>query len=188
MRSVRQLLLRPLVKNGTKSVSFKTIDKSGTKQVAFKTIDKSGTNRVSFWAMEETNNKSIPFKTFDERVKASTAKCDMVLKDALSFISGKRSALYGEKDSPQTRPAPPARSNPATQSQAASGQAAPVTPSHPGRLHRQRRDPYGAHENIPHAAKAEVKSPFKTIRHGRQSRSRSRSRSRTGSNHQRNTQ
>ena len=50
--------------------------------------------------MEETNKRLIPFKTFDKWVKARTAKCDMALKDASSSISGKRSAIGGEKDSP----------------------------------------------------------------------------------------
>ena len=112
MRSVRQLSFKTIGKNGTKSVSFKTIDKSGTKQVPFKTTDKSGTNRVSFKTMEETNKKLISFKTFDDWIKARTAKYDTALKDALSFVSGKRSALDEEKDSPQARPAPPVRSNP----------------------------------------------------------------------------
>ena len=74
MRSVRQLLL-------------------------LKTTDKSETNRVSFKTIEETNNKLISFKTFDDWVKARTANCDTALKDALSFISDKKSAIDGEKDS-----------------------------------------------------------------------------------------
>ena len=44
---------------------------------------------------------------------------------------------------------------------------------------KKRRVHHGAHENIPHAAKAEAKTSFKTNRNYRQSRSRSRSRSRT---------
>ena len=87
--------------------------------------------------MYTSQNRTIPelgpIKTFDEWVKARTAKCHMALKDALSFISEKRSALDGEKDSPEARPAPPVRSNPSTQRQAAGGPTAPVTPSHPVR-------------------------------------------------------
>ena len=41
----------------------------------------------------------IFFKTFDDWVKARTANCDTPLKDALSFISEKKSAIDGEKDS-----------------------------------------------------------------------------------------
>ena len=81
----------------SKATSFKTIDKSGTKSVSFKIIDKSDTKSF-FQDHEETDNRSIPFKTFDEWVKARTAKSDMALKDALSFISGKRSAPDREKD------------------------------------------------------------------------------------------
>ena len=62
--------------------------------------------------MEETNNKLISFKTFDDRIKAMTAKYDTALKDALSFISEKKSALDREKDSPQARPAQLVRSHP----------------------------------------------------------------------------
>ena len=39
----------------------------------------------------------------------------MALKDALSFISEKKSAIDGEKDSPQAKPAQPERSNPSKQ-------------------------------------------------------------------------
>ena len=73
--------------------------------ISFKTIDESDTKHVSFNTIEETNNKSISFKTFDDWVKARTAKCDTALKDALSFISEKKSALDREKDTPQAGPA-----------------------------------------------------------------------------------
>ena len=86
MRSVRQLLSRPLTKVAPK--------------------------QFLSMSMEETNNWLISFKTFDQWVKARTAKCDMALKDALSFISEKTSSLDGEKDSSGARPASTVRSNP----------------------------------------------------------------------------
>ena len=49
--------------------------------------------------MKDTNKKSISFKTFDDWVKARTAHCDMALKDGLSFVSDKKSAIGREKDS-----------------------------------------------------------------------------------------
>ena len=57
------------------------------------------TKTPSLKTIEETNNKLIPFKTFDDWVKARTANHDTALKDALSFISDKKPAADGEKDS-----------------------------------------------------------------------------------------
>ena len=130
------------------STSFKTIDKNGTKQVNFMTLDKSGTKRVSFKTIEETSNISIPFKTFDDWVKARTANCDKALKDALSFVSGKKSAVDREKDSPQARPAQLGEIQPQhIQSQAAGRQTTPVIPSSPGRPPwTEERSPWSAEE------------------------------------------
>ena len=173
------------------STSFKTTDKSGTKQVFPKTIDNSGTKRVSFKTIEETNNRSISFKTFDSWAKARTANCDTSLKDALSFVSEKESALDGEKDPLGARHAPQVRSNPSNTEPSSQWTDSSSDPQPPREIpHGQRRDPHGAqkrrvhhgaHGNIPHAAKAETTTSFKIIRHSRQSRSRSRSRSRTRS-------
>ena len=109
----RETSFKTMGKSGRKKVSFqdmehevikatssKTTGKSGTNRVCFKTIDKSDTKRVSFKTIEVTNNKVIPFKTFDELVKARIAKCDMALKDALSFVSEKKSTVDRERDSP----------------------------------------------------------------------------------------
>ena len=82
-----------------KKVSFQGMKHEVSKVISFKTIDKSGTNRVSFNTIEETNNKSISFKTFNDWVKARRANCNTKLKDALSFISDKKSAIDREKDS-----------------------------------------------------------------------------------------
>ena len=95
----RETSFRTMGKSGRKKVSFQDMEHEVSKAPSFKTIDKSGTNRVSFKTIEETNNKSISFKTFDDWVKARTANCDTALKDALSFISEKKSAIDGEKDS-----------------------------------------------------------------------------------------
>ena len=42
--------------------------------------------------MEKMHNRLTSCKTFDDWVKARTAKCDMALKDTLSFILEKTSA------------------------------------------------------------------------------------------------
>ena len=161
---------KDMVKSRGRETSFRTMDKYGRKKVSFqdtehevnkatsisfKTIDKSDTKQVSFKTIEETNNKSIPFKTFDDLVKARTANCDTALKDALSLVSDKKSALdrrtHNEQDLHNWRDPIPA-----IQSQTAGGQTAPVTPAAQGDPHGQRRDPHGvkkkrvhhrAHEN-----------------------------------------
>ena len=101
----------------SKAPTFKTIDKSGTNWVSFKTIEDTSNNPIHFqtfqeWVKARKANKLIFFKTFDNWVKARTANCDMALKDALSFMSEKKSALDVEKESQQGRPVPPERSNP----------------------------------------------------------------------------
>ena len=55
----------------------------------------------------------------------------MALKDALSFISEKKSALDREKDSPQARPAPPVRSNPSNTEPSSQWTDSPSDPQPP---------------------------------------------------------
>ena len=86
--------------------------KSGRKKVSFWDKEHEVGKANSFKTIEDTNNKSISFKTFDDWVKAKTAHCDMALKYALNFVSDKKSAVDGEKDSQWARPAQPTRSNP----------------------------------------------------------------------------
>ena len=117
-----------MVKSRSIESSFRTMSKSGRKKVSFQDMEREVSPSrtwnvrsvrqhlllsrplikvaliVSFKTIEETNNKSISLKTFDNWVKARTANCDTALKDALSFISEKKSVLDGEKDSPQVRP------------------------------------------------------------------------------------
>ena len=88
-----------MVKNRGRETSFKTMGKSGRKKVSFQDTEHEVSKAPSFKTIEETNNKLISFKTFDDWVKARIANCDMALKDALSFISGKKLAVDGEKDS-----------------------------------------------------------------------------------------
>ena len=91
----RETSFRTMAKSGRKKVSFQDMEHevSMATAISFKTIGKSGTNKVSFKGTEETNNKSISFKTFDDWVKVRTANCDAALKDALSFVSVKKSAV-----------------------------------------------------------------------------------------------
>ena len=93
--------------NRYKLTNFKTLGIDGIRVIRetctdtpFKTPDVDGTSviREKDKAIEKTN-KSISFKTYDGWVKARTANCDMLLNDALSFISEKKSAIDGEKDS-----------------------------------------------------------------------------------------
>ena len=79
----RETSFKTMGKAGRKKVSFQDTEYKVSKANSFKTIIKSGTK-----TMEETNNRSTPFKTFDEWVKARTAKHNTALKDASSFVSG----------------------------------------------------------------------------------------------------
>ena len=78
---------------------IEAMSKSGRKKVSFQDMEHEVSKAPSFKTTEETNNKLISFKTFDNWIKARTANCDMALKDAFSFISDKKSAIGGEKDS-----------------------------------------------------------------------------------------
>ena len=89
----RETSFKTVGKSGRKNVSFQYMEQEVSKATSFKAIAKSGTKRVSrplikvalivsLKTMEETNNRSIPFTTFEEWVKARTAKCDTALKDA----------------------------------------------------------------------------------------------------------
>ena len=81
--------LKTTDKSGTNRTSLKTIDKNGTKQVPSKTINKSGTKIVSFKTIEETTTDQFLSRPLTIGL-TKTAKCDMALKDALSFISERK--------------------------------------------------------------------------------------------------
>ena len=85
--------------NRSRETSFKTLGKSGRKKVSFQDKEHEVGKTNSFKTIEDTNNKLISFKTFDDWVKGRTAHCDMALKDALSFISDKKSAIDWENGS-----------------------------------------------------------------------------------------
>ena len=91
-------IVKDMVKiRGTKT-SFKTLGKSGRKKFSFQGKEHEVSKANSFKTPDKgTNKKSISFKTFDDWVKARIAHCDMALKDNLSFISDKKSAVDGEK-------------------------------------------------------------------------------------------
>ena len=89
--------------------------------------------------------------------KARTANCDTALKDALSFISDKKPAVDGEKDSQWARPAQLERSNPSnTEPSSQCRQKNPSDPQQPREIPMDRGDipmecrresHHGAHEN-----------------------------------------
>ena len=83
----KRLLSRPQVSSGWNKVLFQDKEHKVGKANSFKN------------PVKDTNNESISFKTFDDWVKARTAHCDIALKDDLSFVSDKKSAVDGEKDS-----------------------------------------------------------------------------------------
>ena len=144
-------------KSGRKKVSFQDMEHEVSKatSISFKTIDQSDTEQVSFKTIEENKQQiAIPFKTFDDWIKARTANCDMALKDAISFVSEKKSAIDGEKDSPQARPIQPKRSNPSNTEASSQWTDNLSDPQQPRETpHGHRRDPHGVqrlrvhHEN-----------------------------------------
>ena len=90
--------------NRGKKTSFKTPGKSEQTKVSLQDKEHKVSKANSFKTpVKDTNNESISFKIFDSWVKARTAHCDMALKDDLSFISDKKSAIDGEKDSQWAR-------------------------------------------------------------------------------------
>ena len=91
--------VKDTVKDRGGKTSFKTMGKSERKKVSFQDMEHEVSKAPSIKTTEETNIKSISFKTFDKWIKARTANCDLALKDVLSFISDKKSAVDGEKDS-----------------------------------------------------------------------------------------
>ena len=92
--------VKDTVENRGEKTSFKTPGKSGWTKVSFQDKEHKVSKANSFKTpVKDTNNESISFKTFDDWVKARTAHCDKALKDDLSFISDKKSAVDGEKDS-----------------------------------------------------------------------------------------
>ena len=93
----RQTSFRIIGKSGRKKVSFQDTEHEVSKAPSSKTIDKNGTNRFSFKTIEDTSNKSIPFKTFVTiGSRLGQQIMTQALKDALSFVSDKKSALDGE--------------------------------------------------------------------------------------------
>ena len=121
--------------------------------------------------MEETNNKSIPFKTFDDWVKARTTKCDMALKDALSFVSEKKSShrwgegLTTEQDLYHLERSSPSNTEPSSwwTDSPSDPQLPKKTPTDRGEiLHgvQKRRVHHGAHENIPLYSQGRGKNSF----------------------------
>ena len=143
--------VKDTVKNRGKETSFKTLGKSGRKKVSFqdtenrvskanslKTIEDTSKSPLHFmtfqeWVKARKANKLISFKTFDDWIKTITANCDTALKDVLSFISDKKPAVDGEKDSWWERPAQPKRLNPSNPEPSSQQTDSSSDPSSPGR-------------------------------------------------------